>query len=129
MMFKAFSFDNFGKSKEKINEELAEYEKAIFPLGDQHKQKIKDLLFQIDSKKLHQIDIMISYVEGKQIYQKNQNITAVYKLIRNKRTILSNEKIKDVIALIILDMQCDSIDELPQLEQVQDFAKSLELPK
>lgn len=129
MALKLFSMDGFGKSKEELNEELAEYEKMIFPFGDQHKQKIKDLLFQIDSKKLYQIDIMIGYIEGKQKYQKNQNLTQVYKLIKDKKAMLTGKQIREVIALIILDVQCDSIDKLPQFEQVQDFAKSLDFPE
>jgi hypothetical protein len=126
MDFKMFTGD-FGKSKEQIKEEMAEFEKAIFPFGEQHKQKVKDLLFQIFSKKLYQIDIMIGFIEGKKSYLKDQNLTAVYKLIKAKKVKLSNEQIMEILALIVLDTQCDSIEKLPQLEQVRSYAKSINL--
>jgi peptide methionine sulfoxide reductase MsrA len=128
-MNRMFSMENLGKSKKEINEESAAYEKAIFPLGDQHKQMIKDLLHQIDSRKLYQIDIMISYIEGKQRYQKEQNTSAVHRLVKERKLKLSSDQIKEIIALIILDTQSNNIDELPQFERVQDFSKSIDLPE
>ena len=124
-----FSMGNFGKSRREIEEEQAKYEKEIFPLGDQQKQNIKDLLFQIDSKKLYQSERMIGYIEGKQSYQKNRDLNRVYKLIQDKKAMLTREQIRELIALIILDVRCDSIDKLPQLAQAKNLARSLDLPE
>ena len=128
MDFKLFSGD-FGKSKEQIKEEQDEYKKVIFPFWDQQKQKIEELILQIYSKKLYQIDIMIGFIEGKLRYLKDQNLTAVYRLIKARKVKLSTEQVMEIVALIVLDAQCDTIEKLPQLEQVQEYAKVIDLQK
>ena len=127
MMFKFLSTGDFGKSKEQIQQELEAYGKLIFPLGDQHKERIRALLFQIDNKKLDQIDLMVGFIEGKQRYLDNRNIAEIYRLIQRKQARLSPEQIRNIIALIILDTQCDQINQLPTLAQIQNFAKSIDI--
>ena len=127
MELKFLSFGDFGKSKLQLQQEKEAFEKLIFPYGEQHREKIKDLLYQIDNKKLHQLELIMSFVEGKQKYLQDQNIAAISRLIQKKQTRFSTEQIKDIIALILLDAQCDNIDQLPELTQIQDYAKSIEI--
>lgn len=126
-MFKFLMNSDFGKSKEQIRKERDKLKNKIFPFGDPHQEKIRTILSQIDGGKLNQIDLMLSFIEGKERYLEDQSIDAIIHLIKKKQARFKPEQIKCIIALIILDVQATEIDQLPTLEAVQDYAKTIEL--
>ena len=126
-MFKFFMNSDFGKSKEQIQKEREKLKNKIFPFGDPHQDKIRAILGQIDSRKLNQIDLMLSFIEGKEQYLEDQSIDAIVHLIKKKPARFNLEQTKNIIALIILDAKAIEIDQLPTLTEVQDFAATLEM--
>lgn len=118
---------DFSKSKAQLEKERKEYENLIFPFGAQHREKIKTLLLQIHSKKIDQIELIVSFIEGKQLYLENKNTAAICRLIEKKGARLKPEQVKTIIALIIMDSQCSRIEQLPTLEQVQNFALTIDI--
>lgn len=115
----------FGKSEAELREETEALAKLIFPFGEEHRERIKAVLKEIDPKKLDEIDLMMYFIAGKKQYLRDENLGAVFEIARRGHALLTPEQAKEVAALVALDAKNTSPDTLPSIEEVRAYAMTI----
>ncbi|MDP4109957.1 MAG: hypothetical protein Q8878_08025 [Bacillota bacterium] len=120
-------FGSLGKSKEQIEAEREAFEKSVFPFGSEQKDKIEELLSHFYEKKNKKIDFMLAFIQGKQLYLKDRDLAPIRSMLKNMPVRFTDEQIRQIISLVILDSDVASLSEYPAAEQVKAYAEKLEI--
>lgn len=113
------------KSNKQIQEETKEFERKIFPLGDEEKEKVKDLLLKFNIKKIGASTLLYDFITLKQtlfLSKESDNDYAIWYHSPNVKILSTNDKSR-LKALVILDNELNDLNSFPTLEQVDQKAK------
>lgn len=118
------------KTKEEKQASQQAYFERMFPFGEVHKENIETMCKIVAGKSKADSMLFFYYLVAKDKYLLNPDditLKASVKAFKKVRPRLAEENLRDLCALVILDVQSESLDQLPSRDEITQFAQTLRL--